>query len=222
MGIHIDKLVRSRRRTVALQITSDARLKVFAPLTMPQAYIERLVMEKEGWIRQKIQQVRQRLERSPFVMEDGAVIYYSGIPYEVRLYDGVRICLGDKFYFPRDLIGQAKEELEFWFRQEAARILPQRAAEFSRLMGVSFNSIIISNAATRWGSCGPLGDIRFNWRLVMAPKAVMDYVVVHELAHILVRNHSARFWKVVAAFSPEYKRFRQWLRQHGSALFFAV
>lgn len=94
-----------------------------------------------------------------------------------------------------------------------------RASHFAPLLGVSFGKVRVKDQKTLWGSCAPSGDLNFNWRLTLAPPEVLDYVVIHELAHRLEMNHSPRFWKHVAALCPGHRERRRWLRKNGPDLF---
>lgn len=96
-----------------------------------------------------------------------------------------------------------------------------RAAHFAPQLGVTFGKVRVKDQKTLWGSCAPSGDLNFNWRLTLAPPEVLDYVVIHELAHRLEMNHSPRFWKHVAALCPEHRERRRWLRKNSQALFSA-
>ncbi len=111
----------------------------------------------------------------------------------------------------------SREELDA-LRREAKRRLPARAAYYAPLVGVRFGRISIRCQKTRWGSCSGKGNLNFNLLLMLAPEAVQDYVVVHELCHLLEMNHSARFWQNVQRVLPEYAASRAWLREHGGAL----
>lgn len=96
--------------------------------------------------------------------------------------------------------------------REAARVrIEERLAHFSERMGLAYGKVSVRDQKTRWGSCSSKGNLNFNWRLVFAPGAVLDYVVVHELAHLRELNHSRRFWKLVERFSPDYREHRRWL-----------
>ena len=99
---------------------------------------------------------------------------------------------------------------------QAKKIFPERTAYFAERMGVTYNRITIREQKTRWGSCSSAGNLNFNWKLVLMPPGVLDYVVVHELAHRREMNHSAAFWKVVATWMPDYKKYRKWLRDNGN------
>ncbi len=117
---------------------------------------------------------------------------------------------------PRPIV-LMEEEREGWIRIAREKIV-ERCRYFSELTGYRPVSVSISSARSRWGSCGAKGTINFSWRLAMAPPEVIDYVVVHELVHLIERNHSARFWRRVAEIIPDHKLHRRWLRENGHLL----
>ena len=100
--------------------------------------------------------------------------------------------------------------------RRAAQMLAEKTARFAKEMGVTYGRITIREQKTRWGSCSSAGNLNYNWKLVLMPPGVLDYVVVHELAHRREMNHSAAFWKVVATWMPDYKKYRKWLRDNGN------
>ena len=100
--------------------------------------------------------------------------------------------------------------------KRAAQMLAEKTAHFAKEMGVTYGRITIREQKTRWGSCSSAGNLNYNWKLVLMPPVVLDYVVVHELAHRREMNHSAAFWKVVATWIPDYKKYRKWLRDNGN------
>ena len=110
----------------------------------------------------------------------------------------------------------AHPELEAAYRKRARTQLEARAAYYAGLMGVTYNRIAIRAARTRWGSCSAKGNLNFNWKLALMPEEILDYLVVHELAHRVEMNHSPAFWAVVAEEIPDYKTRREWLRQNGA------
>jgi predicted metal-dependent hydrolase len=118
----------------------------------------------------------------------------------------------------RPTVEAAKRALKRWYMREAARWLEARLAELGNAMGVGWRRISVRDQRSRWGSCSSTGCLSFNYKLVMAPPEVMDYVVIHELAHRLVLNHSSRFWAIVSAQCPGYKEARAWLRSEGPLL----
>jgi len=113
-----------------------------------------------------------------------------------------------------------KQVLERWFRIQAREILIQRLETIKKKLNVDYKQVFIKDQKTRWGSCSSQGNLNFNYRLIMAPLPVIDYLVSHELAHLLEMNHSRRFWSLVESVCPEYKKQRQWLKEHGKELVF--
>ena len=120
------------------------------------------------------------------------------------------------FTFPADMTVSQKQAFEKRYRQAAASYFPMRAAYYQQFTGGTYKRITIRGQRTRWGSCSGRGTLSFNWRLMMAPPKVLDYVVVHELAHRKEMNHSARFWAEVERILPDYKRRRKWLKDYGT------
>lgn len=108
------------------------------------------------------------------------------------------------------------EKQEKLFREQARLVCGRQAAYYARLMGVEYGRIAIKNTKTRWGSCSSLGNLNFHWKLVLMPPAILDYVVVHELAHRKEMNHSPRFWAEVEKVLPDYRERRKWLKDHGA------
>ena len=104
------------------------------------------------------------------------------------------------------------------YRQQARNVFEQKVAYYASRMGVSYGRIAIRDQKTRWGSCSSDGNLNFNWRLIVAPAGVLDYIVVHELAHRKEMNHSRAFWAVVEAEMPDYKKYRDWLKENGRML----
>lgn len=101
-------------------------------------------------------------------------------------------------------------------REKARMVLAERTEFFARKLGVTYSKIRIGNQRTRWGSCSSKGTISYNWKLILMPEEVRDYVVLHELCHLLEMNHSSRFWKIVEETMPNYKEYRRWLKENGS------
>lgn len=109
----------------------------------------------------------------------------------------------------------AEQVFQAWYREQAGQILPERVRLFASQHNLQYQKIRIGSARTRWGSCSARSILSFSWRLILTPIEIVDYVVVHELAHTLVHNHSGRFWKQVEKFLPDYKVHRKWLRMNG-------
>ena len=108
--------------------------------------------------------------------------------------------------------------LEQWYRTEAAKMINERADKLSSQMGISYRRIVIRGQKTRWGSCSHKKNLSFNWKLIMAPEPVIDYVIIHELTHLKEMNHSKRFWELVAQYCPRWREYKKWLKQHEADL----
>ena len=210
----IDSIIRSGRKSVALVVTADAKLIVRAPYRTSVRYIEDLVRQKQKWIAEKQQaaMLRNEAHKVKQVVE-GEEFLFLGELYRLELRAGkplVELQPG-KLLLQAKTAEDAEPLLEAWYRKHARRVLAERTAYYSKLTGLRPKSISITGARRRWGSCGPKNSLNFTWRLVMAPLDVIDYVAVHELAHIEFKNHSANFWNSVASILPEYKKCRKWL-----------
>lgn len=211
--IKIDKIVRSRRRTVALVVTANATLVVRAPFRVSLKYINGFVSAKEPWIKAKLQQAKEnKVTTREFI--NGESFLYLGERYRLKVEDCDKIQLSGVLLFPKKHLPEAKVKMIEWYKEMAREIIKERADVYSKETGWEYRTIKITSAQNRWGSCSPKGSINFPWRLVMAPIHVIDYVVVHELAHILEKNHSARFWNKVEMVLPDYKQRKKWLKEN--------
>jgi predicted metal-dependent hydrolase len=223
---------RRRKRTVSIQVTADAKVVVLAPRFASDRDIEALVMKKSEWIIGKQKDLR-RMEslHPPRTYAAGEEFLFLGVGYALDIHEGAgeqapRIDPGTWRLIVRTSAGlpegEKREEIRAavfaWYRAEATAILDPRVRLYSREIGVSPKGILVRDQERRWGSCSGSGVLRFNWKLVMAPLRILDYVVVHELCHLKVRNHSPAFWKEVARIVPDYGERRAWLR--GNALRF--
>jgi len=210
--IKIDKIIRSKRKTLALVIKADATLVVRAPMRVPLHYINNFVGKNRHWIEEKQRQVGTPVKKKEFV--DGEEFLYLGNAYKLKIEDCDNIELAQVLFFPKKHLWEAKEKMIEWYREMAREIIKNRADIYSMETGWEYRMIKITSAQGRWGSCSGSGSINFPWRLVLAPVDVIDYVVVHELAHIHEKNHSARFWGKVEAVLPDYKQKKLWLKEN--------
>ena len=169
--IRIAKLVRSRRRTIELTITEDARLVVRAPLRTPLHLIHGVIDKKQQWIRRKIREAGSRRMLPPREFRDGERFMFLGKTYKLEISRHMErpVELGDRLYISSLALPEARRALKEWFRENAARHISGRCAHYARLIGRAPNLVRISNAEKRWGSCSPEGNLNFSWRLMMAP-----------------------------------------------------
>jgi predicted metal-dependent hydrolase len=220
MDIQINKLVRSRRRTIALIVEHDGSLTVRAPLRASHAVINTFVQEQTAWILRKREAVKRIVDIPAKQYVDGETFLFLGSPYDLKLVGPQRPALKfeNGFRLSKTAQGRGQQVFIRWYKERALEVISARVDEYARQYDFSPKQIKITSAKTRWGSCSPNGTLSFTWRLVLAPLGVVDYVVVHELAHLRVRNHSIKFWKVVESILPEYKSQRKWLKEHGEKL----
>lgn len=208
------KIVRSRRKTIALVIDSDGELIVRAPFYASENDILRLVQEKQDWIEQKTREMKQKtIERPRLLLQEGETIPYLG--RECMIFRGMtrKICFdGNAFLLPESEDAGAK--LVSWYKKRAAVILKERVESIAEKMQVSPAGVKITSAKTRWGSCSYTNHLNFTWRLIMCPPEVVDYVVVHELCHIIHKNHSKSFWKSVEGIDASYREHEKWLKEN--------
>lgn len=219
--INIAQIIRSKRRTISLEVMRDGSLIVRAPILTPRGQIEDLVKKKEGWIKKKQEVVRNRSLEVPsrnFVTGEKYLFLGSAYPLVLVENQAEPLVLMDKFSLVERSQKEGKLIFENWYRERASRILNARVEVHSLQNGFAYTSLRISGARTRWGSCGPKGSLNFSWRLVMAPIEIVDYVVVHELVHLNIRNHSKAYWKEVSKVMPDYRLRKTWLKENGHLL----
>lgn len=217
--IKIDKIIRSKRKTIALVITAEATLVVRAPMATTLEYIKNLVFKKRFWINKRKKMVsknRSSAKSKEFVSGEGFL--YLGEIYKLKIQNCDAVKLTDVLYFPKKYLKNAPVKMIEWYKQKALEKITERANCYSQTTGWKFKSISITNAQRRWGSCGHTDSINFSWKLIMSPLNVIDYVVVHELAHIIEKNHSVRFWNKVRTILPDYRQRQKWLKENGKNL----
>jgi len=219
--IKIDKLIRSRRKTIGLQITNDAQLIVRAPLFASEDHIHKLLYRKVSWIRSKQEYFKQRLnKRIVRTFMPGEEFLFLGRSYSLVAVDDLpkAVFLDNSLMISSMVLSNAKDHLESWYKSQALDHITQRVEYYAKIANLKYTSIRINEATTRWGSCGYKDTLNFTWRLIMAPARVIDYVVVHELMHLKQKNHSRKFWAEVANMKPDYKQDEHWLKNDGHLL----
>jgi len=209
-------LIRSKRKTIAIHITKEGTVEVRAPLRAPKADIDGFVLSKQDWIRQHIIVRQQRnAQKAAFALGYGDAVSFQGKTYPIEARSGSRAGFdGECFYLtpglpPEEIKGAVVQV----YRLIAKNVLASKVARFAESMGSKPSAVKINGAKGRWGSCSSRGSINFSWRLMMADDATIDYVVVHELAHLREPNHSNRFWAIVASALPDYKERRAALKE---------
>ncbi len=223
-------LRRSRRRTLELRVDDDGRLRVLSPFHVDKDQIRRFILEKDTWIRARLEETRRRREAlQGRRYEDGGIFPFLGRTYPLRVEVGTAARWSVVFtggcWRAQGPAGDPnrgdgiRTALERWYRREAGELFAGRVFHYARRMGENPSRISVRGQKRIWGSCSiHRKSIRLNWLLVMAPLEVVDYVIVHELAHLAVADHSPRFWRRVAEVLPDYEAHRRWLRDRGGTL----
>ena len=218
----------NRKKTASIQIV-DGVVRVVVPKRLSQRELQRLIQKKSPWIQNKL---RQFAELEPVKLKryvSGEQFPYLGRRYRLSLIQGEE---GDQVKLIAGALqlgvggveeGEAqqqfvKQRLEQWYRYQAEQQLRRRTEHYAAQLGVEPRVVRVRGYKSRWGSCFSNGEIRYNWRIILAPQAIVDYLVVHELCHLLEMNHSPRFWHCVEQILPDYRGCRAWLKQHGTEL----
>ncbi len=206
---------RSKRKSLSISVR-NAKVTVNAPMRISEKSIERFVRSKMGWIEIHLKsQAEQKKQKNDFAPDYGSDILYLGELLRIEPTETKNVRMeNNMLLIPADLnSNHLKRVLIDFYKKEAGRIIREKVIYFSSLMDVQATAVRITSARTRWGSCNSNGNVNFSWYLVMAPEDKIDYVVVHELAHMLEMNHSRRFWAIVEKYIPDRKQKRKTLKE---------
>jgi predicted metal-dependent hydrolase len=203
-----------RARRVRVAVDPEKGVEVVLPRRAPERAARRAVVELRPWIERRLREVEAARAA---VAARGGTVPYLGIDLRLVPEPGrARVHRrGDDLLVPE---GDARDAIERWYRRMARREIAPRLDEAVASLGTRYTTLTIRNQKTRWGSCSTTGAMSFNWRLLLAPEAVLDYVVWHEACHLHVMDHSPRFWRLVERHVPGYAEPRRWLRRHGGTL----
>lgn len=225
------RLRKSNRKSMGISIERDGKIMVTAPHQAELIDIENFVSEKRIWIYQKLAK-KKALNREGPKREyvNGQGFLYLGKSYRLKLIDDAGIKPGRSSktaplrlwhgYFELAETEKAKARNHFiaWYRKQIKKQLKERIPRYDKRIGVKVKDIRILDLGHRWASCGRNGSINFNWRSVMAPVWVFDYILVHEMVHMIERGHSDRFWSIVSRVIPDYEEYARWLNENGADL----
>lgn len=217
----------SRRRSLGLELRVDGTVRVAAPRGASLGLIRSFVESRRRWIETKRAQLQLLPPpRAALALQSGTCLPYLGddLTLTVQIAAGqralCRVAPDSSLVLKVPHTTRIRPTLETWYRREAARHATARLAHFAPQVGRAPRTLSIRAQRTRWGSCSARGAISLNWRLMQATPEIFDYVVVHELCHLLVPNHSPRFWNEVGRILPDYRARRAALRQFGRTLAF--
>jgi predicted metal-dependent hydrolase len=205
-----------RARRVRVSVDGTGQVEVVLPRRSPERHAEEAVRQLAPWIERRRRAVARAA--SEVGREPGTVPYLGSTLRLVPEAGRTRVHrLGDDLLVPE---GDPREALERWYRRQARIEVVERLDAAVARAGASYGSLTIRGQRTRWASCSDSGTMSFNWRLLLAPAEILDYVIEHEVAHLEVHDHSDRFWTLLASRSPSWREHEAWLRRHGHALRF--
>jgi predicted metal-dependent hydrolase len=216
-----------RAKRLRIGVTPEDGLVVVAPVGFDVRLLPALLKSKESWVLHHLQLMEQCQARpAPCALENGMLVPYRGGSLKLNYRLGVtrnRVSRRrDELYvwLQHHDDESVRRALDGWYRAEARGLITARARELASQYGVSYQRIFIKAQKARWGSCSSRRNLNFNWRLVLAPPEILDYIVIHELTHLNEMSHSRHFWQLLAARCPEYRHHEAWLKEYGATLTF--
>lgn len=214
-------IIRSNRKTLSVIVERDKQVIVRAPEQLTEQKIHEAVYSKRLLIEKKLNSNQKYV--SDFVPKEfvsGESFLYLGTLYPLEVVENgsAELQFKNKFLIGASNSTTVKQKLFEWYFTKAKEVLVPRIEHFAEFMGANHKRINVTNAKYTWGSCTPNGTLNFNWRLIKAPIDVIDYIVVHELAHLQVPNHSHEFWHIVSVQLPNYEDAKEWLKENGGSL----
>ncbi len=215
----------SRRRSATIQV-QGAGILVRTPKTLAEHRIRELITRHTPWIRRKLKEAEMAPVIEPRKYVAGEKFSYLGRNYRLKIVHGDLCSLKLKGGYLVATVShsapgqeaQLRSLVTGWYRERAQQRLAEKTGRYAGIIGVTPRSMRLKTCKSRWGSCSARGDISYNWCIILAPHRIVDYVVVHELCHLLEQNHSPRYWQHVQRHVPDYKERREWLRVNGARL----
>ena len=222
------EIIRTERsKSASIEIEGDT-VKVTVPKNLSEQRIEELVKNRTVWIRQKLKIQTETIRPKDKEYVNGETFSYLGRNYRLKCLSGgsgeAKLTNGYlTVWLTKDASGAAVggcvwQSLQQWYQARALEKLKEKTKRYSAILGVSPQSVGVKEYKARWGSCSSSGDVTYNWRIIMAPHHIVDYIVVHELCHLLEHNHGPKYWKHVKNVIPDYKECREWLKVNGEGL----
>lgn len=221
----IAEVIRTNRRKSADIRVEEGAVSIVVPVSTSVEKIDQLLLNKRRWIREKMALQRDMAPPSSKEFVSGEAFPYLGRNYRLKVENGpfapVKLRHGR-------LVAQVPEgsqqphmirnAIVRWYKRQAEHKLREKVTRFAPLVGVKPTGVNVRSFKSRWGSCTAKGELEFNWLIMLAPNRMVDYVVIHELCHLIHHDHSPNFWHQVARVMPDYQHCREWLREHSAAL----
>jgi len=223
----VDIVRTARRKSASLEVHGDI-VRILVPDTLSDQRINALIEKRSVWIKQRLATHASTPAPKKREFVNGTAFPYLGKNYRLKLLDGdeysVKLKHGYLQVSYRKSSDTQKNEfiirklLTTWYRSHAYDKLREKTARYSEIIGVKPTSVKIDDFKARWGSCLDTGDVSFNWRIMLAPHKIVDYIVIHELCHLIQHDHSPKYWQHVERYCEDYPSCRLWLKDNGSSL----
>lgn len=211
----------SNRKTLNISVERDRSIVVRAPHYLTADKIDKIVQSKRQWIKEKLNHAQKyplASENKEFV--SGETLMYLGKNYQLLVVDeeieGIEF--DQRFKISKANQPKANELFKKWYLKQALIKIEPLATKYAKSLGVQYNQFKTSEMKYRWGSCTPANNIIFNWRIIKAPMYVLEYLVAHELVHLIENNHTPRFWNILSIQVPNYEKAKNWLKKNGQLL----
>jgi predicted metal-dependent hydrolase len=214
-------IVYSKRKTISIIVERDRSIVVRAPLNTDANVIDKEIQKRKRLIQNKMEHNQKySIDKQTKEFVSGESLLYLGNNYKLYIVDEPidGVLFDNKFFINRSNQNKANKLFKDWYKDTASKIIIPKAQSVAKQLGVKYNNINILDLRYRWGSCTPKDNIHFNWRIIKAPMTVIEYIIVHELTHLLEANHTPEFWNRVAVQLPNYTKAKNWLKEYGYEL----
>lgn len=214
-------IVYSNRRTVSISVERDRKVVVRAPKSFSKDQLNEIIEEKKLWLYDKINYTPKYPVVSTKEFVSGESILFLGKNYKLEIVKKNISSLrfeNKKFYLSKANRDRANKIFKNWYKRKAKELLLPKIKYYSDTLGVDYNKVLIREMKYRWASCTNMSNLVFNWRIIKAPMFVIEYLIVHELAHLLESNHTDNFWNLVKIQIPNYLKAKEWLKVNGNIL----
>lgn len=213
-SIDIEYKISPRRKSIGIQVTAEGRVVVTMPRGTSKENLARALKKYRTWIQRKVAE-----RKAAWSKLNAGEAFLLGQAFRLSVVEGAPEAVtlnGKEIQVSLPAGGDLWSRLVAWYAENALTLLSERVSRFGSAMGLKPRLVELKAWKRRWGECHPDGTLKFNWRLILLPPEVIDYVVVHELAHLKVAGHNPRFWAQVARVLPDYVTQRRWLNSTGT------
>ena len=217
----------NRKKTASIKV-NEGKVQIIVPMELTQDEIEETLYNKRQWIREKIRLHQDSMPAKPKEYVNGECFTYLGKNYKLKIIpDGLGEVKLRAGYLELHMVeglplkkrnAFMQNQIATWYKRNAQKRLKDKASRLASIHGLNPKSFSVKDFKSRWGSCSKDGDITLNWRIIMAPHHIVDYVVAHEICHLTEYNHSPVFWKQVERMIPDYKNCKEWLKHNSGKL----